>query len=83
MDALKIVNDRTGMGVSIKKITGFTTRELNELGSMEHDEFREKVLDMLDRRNNGTGSCWQCGYGVYQMWISGDAVYAEVGNSCD
>ena len=50
---------------------------------MEQIELEETVLDMLDRRNGNTGTCWKCGYGVYRTWMHGDAVYMEIGSSCD
>lgn len=83
MERLKIETDRIGIGVKIMKISGFTNHELNELGSMEQGELKETVLDMLDQRNGNTGTCWQCGYGVFRTWMHGEAVYMEVGSSCD
>lgn len=83
MERLKIETDRYGMGVNVQKITGFAGRELKELGSMEQRELEEAVLDMLDRRNGNTGTCWKRGYGVYRTWMHGDAVYMEVGSSCE
>lgn len=83
MGRLKIETDRPGIGVNVMKISGFTNQELKELGSMEQRELEETVLDMLDRRNGNTGTCWKCGYGVYRTWMRGDAVYMEVGSSCD
>ena len=65
------------------KVTGFTERELSELNSMTYHEMKESVLDVLDRCNDGLGSRWKCGYGVYQMWISNGAVFVEIGNSCE
>ena len=65
------------------KVSGFTEKELSELNSMDYREMKETVLTMLDFRNNGKGTCWHNGYGVYQMWIRDGAVYVEIGNSCD
>ena len=83
MGRLKIEVDRIGIGANIQRISGFTNQELKELGSMEQSELKEAVLDLLDRRNGNTGTCWKCGYGVYRTWMHGDAVYIEIGNSCD
>lgn len=66
-----------------KKITGFNDGELNELKSMEHFEAKEKLLEMLDDRNNGVGTCWACGPGVYGLWFDNEAAYLNVGRSCD
>ena len=65
------------------KITGFTEQELSELNSMSYRDMIDTVLGILDNRNGCIGSCWKCGYGVLQMWISNGAVFVEIGNSCD
>lgn len=71
------------VGMETKMITGFRDGELNELKSMEHNEAKEKLLEMLDSRNNKTGTCWACGYGVYGMWFDNEAAYMNIGTSCD
>lgn len=83
MERLKIETYRRGMGVNTMRVCGFTKQELKELGSMEQSELEETVLDMLDERNGNTGTCWKCGYGVYRVWLCGDAVFVEIGSSCD
>lgn len=83
MERLKVETDRYGMGVNVMKVSGFTNQELKELGSMEQGEMKESVLNMLDERNGNTGTRWKCGYGVYRMWMHGDAVFVEIGSSCD
>ena len=65
------------------KVTGFTDGELSELKSMEHYEARDALLDMLNTRNNGIGTQWVCGYGVYGMWFDNEAAYINIGRSCD
>lgn len=65
------------------KITGFTDGELSELKSMEHNESKDVLLQMLNDRNNGLGTAWMCGYGVYGLWYDNDAAYLNVGKSCD
>ena len=79
---LKIEKTQSGRLVTVK-ITGFLDGELGELKSMEHGEAQDKLLEMLDSRNNGIGSCWACGYGVYGMWFDNEAAYINIGNSCD
>ena len=79
---LKIEKTPSGRLVTVK-ITGFMDGELSELKSMEHGEAQDKLLEMLDSRNNGIGSCWACGYGVYGMWFDNEAAYMNIGNSCD
>ena len=70
-------------GMDTMKITGFTDAELSELKSMEHYESKETLLDMLDNRNDGIGTQWSCGYGVYGLWYDNDAAYMNIGTSCD
>jgi hypothetical protein len=50
---------------------------------MEHNEAKETLIDMLDDRNQGQGTCWQCGYGVYGLWFDNEFAYLNVGTSCD
>ena len=65
------------------KISGFTDGELSELKSMEHNESKAKLLDMLNYRNDGLGTAWACGYGVYGLWYDNEFAYLNVGRSCD
>ena len=65
------------------KITGFQEGELSELNSMEHYESQDKLLEMLDSRNGGTGTRWSCGCGVYGMWFDNEAAYMNIGKTCD
>ena len=70
-------------GLDTMKVTGFRDGELNELKSMEHHEAEEKLLTMLDDRNDKTGTCWGCGNGVYGIWFDNEAAYVNIGNTCD
>ena len=84
MDKLKIEKIPSGRhGMDTMKITGFRDNELSELKSMEHYEAKDKLLDMLDYRNNKTGTAWMCGNGVYGMWFDNEAAYMNIGSSCD
>ena len=65
------------------KITGFTDNELSELKSMEHYESKEALLNMLDNRNDGQGTLWAIGNGVYGLWYDNDSAYMNIGKSCD
>ena len=73
----------SGRGMRAMQIGGFGDGELNELKSMEHMEAKTKLLDMLDDRNDGIGSAWCCGYGVYGLWFDNEYAYMNVGTSCD
>ena len=70
-------------GMAEVKITGFKDGELNELKSMEHREAMEKLVEMLDSRNENQGTCWAQGYGIYGMWFDNEAAYMNIGTSCD
>lgn len=83
MAKLKIETIPCTNGMETKKITGFCEGELNELKSMEHFEAKDKLLEMLDYRNNGTGTLWSSGYGTYGLWFDNEAAYLNIGTSCD
>ena len=57
-------------GMDTMKISGFGDGELSELKSMDHYEAKDKLLEVLDSRNDGIGTMWACGYGVYGMFSS-------------
>jgi len=71
------------IGTQTMKVSGFTEAELADLNAMYYQEMKKAVLDELDKRNGGLGTRWHNGYGVYHMWIKDNAVYVEIGNSCD
>ena len=84
MNALKIESiPFGGVGIVTQRISGFQDGELERLKSMKHEEARGELLKMLDLRNNNTGTCWQCGYGVYGLWFDNEYAYVNIGSSCD
>ena len=83
MNKLTITKQPCGNGMDTMRIAGFADGELSELKSMEHDEAKERLLTMLDDRNNGTGTMWTCGYGVYGLWFDIEFAYLNIGQSCD
>lgn len=86
MAKLIIDEMRNGIAISGKKtirVSGFRTGELNELKSMSHEDAIEKLIEMLDSRNNGTGTCYQCGNGLYGVWFDNEYAYMNIGDSCD
>ena len=83
MPALKLERSRYGSGLDMVKVSGFSENELSELKSMEHMEAKEKLIDMLDSRNQGEGTRLACGYGMYGLWFDNEAAYMNVGSSCD
>lgn len=83
MAALEIVEKQYSPGLNTLRIGGFEDGELSELKSMEHNEAREKLIDMLNRRNRGIGTSYACGYGIYGLWFDNEFAYMNVGSSCD
>ena len=83
MARLTIEKKQYSSGMDTMKITGFNDGELSELKSMAHEEAKNKLLEMLDSRNNGTGTMWLCGYGVYGLWFDNEFAYLNIGRSCD
>lgn len=73
----------SGNGLIPMRIGGFTDGELSELKSMEHHEAKEKLLELLDTRNGGTGTLWARGCGVYGMWFDNEFAYLNIGKSAD
>ena len=81
--ALTIEQQQRYGGLQTMRIGGFCDGELNELKSMEHNESKEKLLEMLDDRNGNIGTCWHNGYGVYGLWFDNEFAYLNIGTSCD
>ena len=74
---------QTGNGMRTMRIGNFEEGELAELKKMDHYEAKETLLQMLDERNNGIGTCWYCGYGTYGLWFDNEYAYMNIGTSCD
>ena len=83
MTALKVEKFRCTSGLDTLRISGFNDGELNELKSMEHHEAEKKLVEMLDSRNHGEGTCYSCGYGIYSLWFDNEFAYMNIGTSCD
>lgn len=83
MGKLNLDFQKISSGMKTVKITGFNDGELSELKSMDHYEAKDKLLEMLDNRNSGVGTCWTCGPGVYGLWFDNEAAYLNIGTSCD
>lgn len=70
-------------GLDTMRISGFTDGELGWLKSIPHEEAREKLIEMLNKRNGNIGTCWSNGYGIYGLWFDNEAAYLNIGSSCD
>ena len=73
MAALKIKKRRIYNWVQWE-VTGFTNDELDELKSMDVRDARDKVLEMLDDRNEGKGTYLANCVGIHLMQFAPDAV---------
>ena len=83
MGKLTIEKKPCSAGLDTMKITGFGDGELAKLKSLPHGDAMERLIDMLNARNNMTGTRWMCGNGVYGLWFDNEAAYLNVGTSCD
>lgn len=74
--------DSTG-GLQTMRVGGFLEGELEKLKAKPNLEAKEMLLNMIDERNDGRGTCWLCGYGVYGVWFDNEFAYVRIGTSCD
>ena len=65
------------------KISGFAEGELESLKKMSNEDARERLLDMLDARNNRIATTWHNGYGIFGLWFDNEFAYLNIGRSCD
>lgn len=70
-------------GMDTMRIGGFGDGELSELKSMEHYESKDKLIALLDLRNQGLGTTWACGNGIYGLWYDNEFAYMNIGSNCD
>ena len=83
MEPLNIETFRHGFGVNTLKLTGFTKEEFYELEHCDYRDAKKMVVQIANERNGNIGTCWQRGNGIYNIWTRDDAVFIEVGSSCD
>ena len=70
-------------GMKTMMIDGFTDAELKELKRMDNDAGMERLLEILDERNDGLGTQWKCGNGIYSFWCDNECAFLNIGDSCD
>ena len=83
MEKLKTEKRRYGPGMDTMKVSGFTDEELYRLKALPNAEAKEEVIRIMDERNNGEGTCYALGYGIYSLWFDNEAAYMNVGTTCD
>lgn len=78
---------RGRMGIDTYCVKGFTEEELKQIKQTIADEgvlkAENMILDWLDDRNNGVGSAWHNGFGIYGFTMGEVGCCFDVGNSCD
>lgn len=62
-------------------VSGFTDDELAQLRGTKNP--KDKIVSILDERNNRIGTCWECGYGIYEVFVGEKDVCVTTGISCD
>ena len=84
MDKLIIETMPSGSRImETKRISGFRDGELQKLKMLKNADAKEKLLDMLDTRNNKIATCWHNGEGIYGLWFDNEFAYLNIGRSCD
>lgn len=86
MKPLKISTFYEGVATRTMKLDGLSVEELNELASMDYREMKEKIIEILNARNMGTGTRWACGYGLYSAFYNHAhpmSIFVEIGKNCD
>ena len=83
MEQLKISVFNEMPSSKVLKVTGWTVEELSYLNSLLYQDMKKAITELLNKRNNGYGTVLHNGYGIYDVWVHGEAVMVEVGKSCD
>ena len=84
MGKLRIGTIESGRnGMKTMMIDGLTDAELKQLKSMEHASALDLLLEWVDARNDGIGTAWQNGYGIYGFWFDNECAFVNIGDSCD
>ena len=70
-------------GMKTMMIDGLTDEELKALKRLDNSVAKEALLKVLDERNDGIGTQWKCGYGIYGVWFDNECAFINIGDSCD
>ena len=69
---------------SYHTITGWTEEDWKTIKETPDGLLEEWIIHQLDERNDGIGTCWYCGYGLYRIHIrQGECVIVKTGYGCD
>ena len=83
MEKLKIEKFKCTSGLDTLRISGFREGELYRLKSLPNGEAEDELVRMLNERNNGEGTSYACGYGIYSLWFDNEFAYMNIGTTCD
>jgi len=65
-------------------ITGFTDEDWQKIQELPDGKIIDWLMDELDERNGGIGTCWVCGYGIKEVRIrQGENIVVTTNISCD
>ena len=77
-------------GMNEYLISGLTPKDMDSiLDSKTWDEQRNRLVKLLDEYDNDyqpghtLGTCWGCGYGIYDIRHFGGHLIVETGSTCD
>ena len=89
-ETLHIEKQFSSCGMTTYLIEGFTPQEMDSILKSESWETQRDRLAILlnshenDLRNGkNIGTCWKCGYGIYNIRHFGGNLLVTIGNSCD
>lgn len=71
-------------------IEGLSPKEMDSILNAETwDQKRNTLTDLLDKHDNdyqpghSLGTCWGCGYGIYDIRHVGGHLFVTTGSTCD
>ena len=73
--SLKIEQIKRG-SLSVRKITGYTEKELSELNSMDYRDMKEKIMESLIIKGLVSPDIF-----ILSAWVTDGAVFIETGVS--
>ena len=76
-------------GLNAFLISGFSPKEMDSILNAESwDAQRNRLIELLNEHENdyqpgNLGTCWGCGYGIYDIRHFGGHLMVDVGSTCD
>lgn len=89
-EALHIEKQYSVCGQTTYLIEGLSVEEMNSvLGASSFEKQRDELAAILNSHENNLpygkniGTCWKCGYGIYNIRHFGGSLLVSIGSSCD